>query len=321
MAKYTIGVAVSASDSNSALSRIQELEQRGLPAAWLTSGSAGGADSLSVCAVAMSRTQRILLGTAITQTFPRHTIAVAQQVLVLEQLAPIRFRLGLGTSGRSGMEQTLGVNFQSPLAHLREYIRIEKALLQQGSVDFSGRFYQAHTSIPAQVDVPVMAAALGPRAYRLCGAEADGAISWVCPGSYLRDVALPAMQRGAERANRPVPPLVAQVPVCVHDNPVEAREAVRQQFAGFPRSPFYQNMFTAAGFPEVSQGTWSDAMIDAVAILGNEDQVTDGLQRLFSLGATEVLASPVAAGNDGEASLDRTLGLLAQVAQSVASGG
>jgi alkanesulfonate monooxygenase SsuD/methylene tetrahydromethanopterin reductase-like flavin-dependent oxidoreductase (luciferase family) len=46
----------------------------------------------------------MMLGTAITQTFPRHPIAVVQQMLVLAQLAPGRFRLGLGTSGRAGME-------------------------------------------------------------------------------------------------------------------------------------------------------------------------------------------------------------------------
>ena len=117
-----------------------------------------------------------------------------------------------------------------------------------------------------------MAAALGARAYELCGAEADGAISWVCPGAYLKDVALPALHSGAERAGRSVPPLVAHAPVSVHENPEEARDAIRQQFGFFARSPFYQNMFTAAGFPEVSQGTWSDAMVDAVGIWGDESR-------------------------------------------------
>ena len=149
-------------------------------------------------AAAGTRTRDIMMGTAITQTFPRHPIAVAQQVLTLAQFAPGRFRLGLGTSGQGGMEQTIGANFRAPLAHLREYVRILKALLQEGSVDHSGRYYQAHSNIPAPVDVPVMAAALGTRAYEICGAEADGAISWVCPRSYLQDVALPAMQAGSE---------------------------------------------------------------------------------------------------------------------------
>ncbi len=51
---------------------------------------------------------------------------------MLAQLAPGRFRFGLGTSHRGGMEQTFGVDFEKPLTHLREYIQIAKALLQQG---------------------------------------------------------------------------------------------------------------------------------------------------------------------------------------------
>jgi F420-dependent oxidoreductase-like protein len=316
MAEKRLGVVVSAPDSAAVLTSIADLEQRGIPAAWLTSAGAGGADPLGVFVGAALRTQHMLLGTAITQTFPRHPIAVVQQVLVLAQLAPGRFRLGLGTSGRAGMEQTYGVNFRAPLGHLREYLRIVKALLHTGSVDVPGRYYQARTRIAAPIDVPVMAAALGPKAYELCGAEADGAISWVCPGSYLRDVALPALHRGAAGVGRPAPPLIAHAPVCVHDRAEEVRAAVRQQFGGFARSPFYQNMFHAAGFPEVSQGTWSDAMIDAVALWGDESRVAEAISELFALGATEILVSPVPAGEDRAASLERTLRLLPQVAQS-----
>ena len=165
-----------------------------------------------------------------------------------------------------------------------------------------------------------MAAALGVRACEICGAEANGAISWVCPRSYLQEVALLAMQRGAERASREGPPLlVAHVPVWVHDDPEEARQAVaQQQFLGFARAPFYVNMFHNAGFPEVLEGTWSEGMVDAVAVWGNEAQVTEGLQGMLAMGATELMASPVAAGADREASLERALTPLAQVSQAVA---
>ena len=77
-------------------------------------------------------------------------------------------------------------------------------------------------------------------------------------------------------------------------------------------------MFANAGFPEVSEGSWSQGMVDAVAVSGNEAQVTQGLQDMLAMGATELMASPVAAGEDREASLERTLAVLAQVSQSVA---
>jgi hypothetical protein len=52
---------------------------------------------------------------------------------------------------------------------------------------------------------------------------------------------------------------------------------------------------------------------------GNENQVAERLQQLLDWGATEVLASPVLAGQNQAASLDRTLRLLGQVAQSLNS--
>jgi alkanesulfonate monooxygenase SsuD/methylene tetrahydromethanopterin reductase-like flavin-dependent oxidoreductase (luciferase family) len=56
-------------------------------------------------------------------------------------------------------------------------------------------------------------------------------------------------------------------------------------------------------------------MVDAVGLWGDEARVAEGLAGLFALGATEVLVSPVPAGNDRAASLERTLRLLSQVAQ------
>src|SRR6266851_4455589 len=147
---------------------------------------------------------------------------------------------------------------------------------------------QQTQAIAQLLDVPVMASALQRDSFELCGEEADGAISWVCPGPYLRDVALPAMRVGAERAGRPVPPLIAHAPVCVHDNGAEVYLAVREQIMN-PRLPFYQHMFIAAGFPEAKKGTWSDRMIDATVLWGNEARVTERLQELLAWGATEIL--------------------------------
>ena len=310
MSPRIIGIAVyRPSNAPVTIDVMEKADKMGISAAWLTTSGAG-LDALTIFAAAAQRTSRIMLGTAITPTFPRHPLAVAQQVQVVAQLAPGRFRLGLGPSHRPTMREIFGVEFHDPLGHLTEYVRIVRTLLRDGSVDYDGRYYTAHAQIGAPVDVPVMASALRAGAFRLCGAEADGAISWVCPAPYLEDVALPALKQGAEMAGRPVPPLIAHAPVCAHENLDEVREAVRDQIRN-PRLPYYQRMFAAAGFPEAANGTWSDAMIDATVVWGDESRVAEGIERLFSLGAAEVLATPVLAGNDKEASLDRTLRVLA----------
>jgi F420-dependent oxidoreductase-like protein len=312
-----LGVAVRGDKAPEVLTRIEQAEQLGLHAAWMTTGGAR-LDSMTVFAAAALRTQRIKLGTSIVPTFPRHPLVMVQQAQVVAQLAPGRFRLGVGPSHRPTIE-AMGLPFTSPLGHLREYLRILKALLQQGRVDMDGTYYKAHETILEPLDLPVMASALQRGSFELCGEEADGAISWICPGTYLHDVALPAMQAGAERVRRPVPPLIAHAPVCVHDNAEEVRTAVREQIQN-PRLPFYRQMLIAAGFPEAADGTWSDAMIDAVVLWGNEDRVTERLHGLFAYGATEILASPVLAGRDRAASHDRTMRLLGHVTHSIPRG-
>ena len=55
-------------------------------------------------------------------------------------------------------------------------------------------------------------------------------------------------------------------------------------------------------------------MSDGVVISGDEETVALGIQDLLAGGAQEVLASPILAGPDPEASLDRTMRLLGQSA-------
>lgn len=316
MAEQRIGVAAMGGDSRAVVARIQELESLGIAAAWLTSGGAG-LDALTTFAAAAATTERILLGTSIIPTYPRHPIVAVQQTQVVAQLAPGRFRLGLGPSHKVSIEPMFGIEHRAPLTNLREYIQVVKSLLREGRVDYDGSQYHGHAALPGAVapEVPVMASALRRRSFRLCGEAADGAISWVCPGQYLRDVALPALREGAERAGRAVPPLVAHAPVCVHDNPAEVKAAARQQLANYPRSPFYQEMFAAAGHPEAREGLWSDGMLEDVVFMGGEEEVAGRLRELFDWGATEILAHPVTAGSDPQASMRRSLNLIAAVSQ------
>ena len=175
--------------------------------------------------------------------------------------------------------------------------------------------YSAHVSASDSFpELPVMASALRPRSFRLCGEVADGAISWVCPLAYLRDSALPAMREGAQAAGRPTPPLVAHAVVSVHENYEEVKEASLEEMAYYPTAPFYQQMFALAGFPEAEElNGWSDRMLREIVISGSEDDVAPRLKAFFAAGAEEVLVSIISAGPDKQASWERSARLLASL--------
>ena len=316
MPKKRLGLVVEGQDSTEILAGIQRSEELGISAAWLITGGTQP-DALTIFSAAAVKTKRIMLGTSIIPSFPRHPLTLVQQAQAIAQLAPDRFRLGIGTGGQAWIESDYRMEYRAPLRQLREHLRIIKELLQTGEVDFDGRYYQAHARIQSPIDLPVMASALGPKAFEMCGAEADGVISWVCPGAYLKDVAVPAIQAGAERAGRQAPPLIAHALVCVHESRSEVADGVREQFAYYMTLRPYQQVFTATGFPESMEGIWSDAMVDAVALYGNESQVAEQLEELFSVGAGEVYVSVVTAGSDRAASQDRTLQLLGRESEKL----
>ncbi|HEY7467144.1 MAG TPA: LLM class flavin-dependent oxidoreductase, partial [Dehalococcoidia bacterium] len=194
-----IGVYIPGGSAQQFIDSIKLAEAKGIPSFWLTSGGPSP-DVITVFAAAAVQTSRIKMGTSITQTWPRHPVAIASQCIAMSQIAPGRFRIGLGSSHKPAVEGMYGVAYEKPLLNLREYLFTVQSLLKKGEVDFSGTFVKTATKLgagpgnfrlEAPIDVPVMASALRPASFRLCGELADGAISWVCPWEYLRDTALP----------------------------------------------------------------------------------------------------------------------------------
>ena len=54
---------------------------------------------------------------------------------------------------------------------------------------------------------------------------ADGALTWVCPVSYLLDTGIPALRSSAAAVGRSTPPLVAHVPVALSEDRVSVLSA------------------------------------------------------------------------------------------------
>jgi alkanesulfonate monooxygenase SsuD/methylene tetrahydromethanopterin reductase-like flavin-dependent oxidoreductase (luciferase family) len=187
-----------------------------------------------------------------------------------------------------------------PLAHLREYISVLRALLWEGKVDFAGDYFSVNLELQAGTVPPkteLLTSTLSVNAYRLAGEIADGALSWVSPVRYLVETALPALAQGATAGNRPTPPLIAHVPVAITTDRDAALEATNSAFGMYGSLPFYARMFEAAGVP-AEQGRTSSAAIESLVVFGSPDEIRTRLEEIRAEGIGELLISHVAIADE-----------------------
>jgi F420-dependent oxidoreductase-like protein len=313
MAERTVGIHVQGPTLPENVALIRRADQAGVYSVWLTAGGLGP-DSLTTLAVAGTQTDQIQLGSSIAVTFSRHPIAMIQQATAIAQAAPGRFRLGIGPSHRPTIENTYGLPFERPLEHLREYATILRQAFGDGQVDFDGKRFHVHARISPPPQVPIYLAALRPASYTLAGEIAAGAISWVTPAAFLRDVARPAMLAGAAKRRDGVQPrLVGHALAFVTEDAATVKQAGRERLAVYTRLPFYQAMFAQAGHTEAASGTVSDSLIDDLVLAGPEQDVAQGIRRFLDAGVDELILSLLPAGAGIDANTERTLRLLGQL--------
>ena len=172
-------------------------ETAGVRQIWMVQPPSGP-DTLTTLSAAATKTSTIRVGTSIVPTYPRHPLVLAQQALSLYDIAPGRLCLGIGPSHRAIIEGIYGLPQTTPLAHLREYVKVLRAALWEGKVDHHGQFFNVVITLPRTTQTPVLISTLGKKAFELAGEIADGALSWVCPVPYLLNTGIPALCRAAD---------------------------------------------------------------------------------------------------------------------------
>jgi len=244
---------------------------------------------------------RIELGTAIVPTFPRHPMVMAGQThTALNAIGP-RLTLGIGLSHATMMAQ-LGMPFEKPIRHLREYLSILVPLLNAGRVDFQGEMLscEAVTFFKPTAVTPVVVAALGPQALKVAGTLADGTtLAWVGPKT-VKEHIKPRLSEAAAAAGKPAPRIIATLPVCVTNDEAGIRARIGRNLAMYGELPSYKAMFEREGVEGPGQ----------LAIVGNEDQVSTAIDGMREAGVTDFAASEFTTNDDER---HRTRALLKQL--------
>lgn len=263
-----------------------QAESMGIEAIWLDV-SRDVADPATFFAAAAWATSSLSLGLAIVPTFPRHPAVLANQAQALYQLGGTRIRLGIGPSHRHIISGAYGMSFERPLAHLREYLQILRALTTTGGCQFSGEFFTVDTGLDSAAPLPLYISALGPRAMQLAGELADGALTWLAPIDYLRDEGLAQMNAGAARAERARPRLVASFPCIVSDDIIEVRHRIGPMLSVYQALPFYASILDRAGV-DLRGDEWPSVALSRIVFWGSPEQIAAQTAHALAQGIDEI---------------------------------
>ena len=297
-----------------AVEAISEAERLGLDSIW--TAEAYGSDGLTPLAWWGASTQRLKLGTAITQMSARQPAATAMAAMTLDHLSGGRFILGLGVSGPQVVEGWYGMPFAKPLARTREYIGILRDIwAREAPVTNDGPHYPLplpggtglakplKASIhPLREDIPIYLGAEGPKNIALAAELCDGWLAMLFSPEH-EDLYRTSLQEGWGREGARRGPddfeIAASVPFIVTDDVEAAVDSLRSYFAlyfggmGAKGVNFHANVAIRMGYErEVEEiqelylgGKKDDAaaripreLIEKLALVGPADKIRHDLE-------------------------------------------
>ena len=199
----------------------------------------------------------------------------------VQVLSKGRLLLGLGSQIKPHIERRYSMPWSHPAARMREYIQALHAIWdcwQEGTkLDFKGDFYTFNLMTPFFNPGPnpygkpkVFLAAVGELMTEVAGEVADGIlVHGFTTEQYLREVTLPAIDRGLAKAGRDRSAFQLSYPGFVvtgdtDEQMEQATKAVKAQIAFYGSTPAYKGVLELHGWgdlhlelhPLSKQGEW-----------------------------------------------------------------
>jgi probable F420-dependent oxidoreductase len=263
--------------------------------------------------LAAEHTERLELGTGIAVAFARNPMNLANLGYDLQRYSGGRFILGLGSQIKPHVTKRFSMDWSHPAARMRELIaairHIWTAWDEGTTLDFRGDFY-THTLMTPFFDpgpnpyghARIFLAAVGERMTEVAGEVCDGILCHAfMTERYLRDLTLPALDRGLRRSGRTLADVEVSGPAFVVTGTTEEETAasgagVRRQIAFYGSTPAYRGVLDHHGWGDLQtelnalskQGRWNgmadlvdDEVLDTFAIVAEPDDVPARLHQRY----------------------------------------
>ena len=292
----------------SAIERVKLAESLGYESVYVT--HIAGRESLTVLTAYAMATSEIRVGTGVVPIYTRTPATMAQTAATIDELSGGRLTLGLGVSHRPVVEGWHGQSIDRPVHEMREYASIVRAILR-GEDPPAGEKWQTGFrlfGLDPRPELPIYVAALSPAMLRLAGEVADGVLLWLCCPDYIRDVVIPEVTTGRERAGKTLDgfDVVPAVPTALVEDPAEPHAAMRKDLLPYFGLPFYRAMLERSGFgaeieafdaaagdTEQMQAAISTRFLEQLTAVGDQAAVHAGLERYRAAGATSPCVGPI----------------------------
>jgi len=270
---------------------------------------------MAACALA---TRTIRIGVGVFNPSNRHPTLIAMEVGAFDELSGGRAVLGIGAGIKVAQ---MGFPDRSPVAAVRDAINIVRPLLRGEEVSYSGQIFSVDRVRlefpPIRADMPILMAAVGDRAMRLCGELADGLmISNMSPPAFSRR-AVGLLEAAAVAVGRPRPAEVVQyAPCAIRDDGAEARRLAKDtvgiMLAAYwrgGRAPAttqsalrdhngvdpaeFARIMDRLGRGEPGHVVLDDRVLEHYAVAGTPDECLERLRVYREAGVTEIGLWPV----------------------------
>jgi probable F420-dependent oxidoreductase len=290
--------------------RVEEAEAAGIDCVWAAETANNPFLSLVLAA---EHSERVSIGTAVAIAFATNPMSMAYTTNQLQEYSRGRLILGLGSQVRAHIQRRFSSTWSHPAPRMREYVKALRAIWASWNdaapLDFQGDFYTHTLMTPLFAPRPhrfgsprVFVAAVGPLMTEVAGEVADGVITHgLSSPRYLKDVTLPALERGLALSGRSRGDVEVTCPgfvsIAESDERLEkAREGMRRQLAYYASTPAYRPVLDVHGWGDLQtelyagskQGRWEemaklvdDEMLDTFTIVTRPESLVDEVRRRY----------------------------------------
>ncbi|MBW2423052.1 MAG: LLM class F420-dependent oxidoreductase [Deltaproteobacteria bacterium] len=283
--------------------------------------------------LAAEHTERIELMTSIAVAFSRNPMIVANLANDLQGFSKGRFILGLGSQIKPHITKRFSMPWSKPAARMREFVLAMRAIwdcwYEGEKLDFRGEFYTHTLMTPmfTPTNNPhgaprVVIAGVGPKMTEVAGEVGDGMLVHAfTTAKYLREVTLPAIERGLATSGRSRADFeVCYPPFLVTGNDerewAAMRTVISRQLAFYGSTPAYRGVLECHGWGELQselntlskRGEWeamgeliTDEILEEFAVVAEPAKVVGELRARFG-GLVDRLTCGLEFAKEGERS-------------------